>query len=77
MESIKINSGRTLCVNRQTAQERFYQVDLGGDNVRLQSGINQPIYRKTFDLNGFRAFKFNGNIYQTELKTVVTQVDYN
>ena len=71
METIKINLGRTLCVDRNTAQEKFYQVDLGGDNVRLQAGNNQPIYRKAFDLNGFRAFKFKGNIYQTDSTAIV------
>ena len=72
-EPIQISTSRTLCVNRNTAQEKFYQVDVGHGEMLLRKGLNNPIRRKIINVNGNVGFKFNGDIYRTEQETVQIQ----
>ena len=67
---VQINTSRSLCVNRQTAQEAFYQVDVGYGVIKLRKGCNVPIDRSIIDVNGNVGFKFKGNVYRTELTSV-------
>jgi len=70
---VQVHTSRSLCTNRQTAQEAFYALDVGYGEIvlRKNNSLNNPIRRKIIDVNGNVGFKFNNLLYRTEQKTVI------
>ena len=69
MEVIQINTSRLIKVGRD-AQEQFFTVDMSGGVFYLHNRGRNGQTRKVLDVNGYQGFKFKGNLYQTETKTI-------
>jgi len=72
MKTIKTQTGRTIKVG--TLNEEFYTVQMvQGDIVLVkafQKRGNTQHRRQIIDINGYMGFKFKGNKYQLDHKTV-------
>lgn len=73
MEAIKTQIGRSIKVGYGVTEE-FYSVNMsGGDILLWKNGSHKSATRQIVDVNGYMGFKFKGNHYQLDMKTVVIQ----